>query len=414
MSPQRRVGLLLLALIERCSAVPPLPAASALDPLVGGKGGEVEWAQRLSHRLTNIGNTPLSAATLLADWRDDKLKYQMNATTSRVLRGPSAHGVASLGALPRPMIPQLQRTNLTLAVLQMQAEHGRVNESMAKASRLLEEAPIGDIDLLVLPELAFTGYIWDTPHEAAAVAEPIDGPTYQWAANVAMTRSAYVLLGFVEDAGEVLHNSAMLVGPTGELFALARKTALTNTDAQWAASGSGSKSMPIVDLPGVGRIGVGICKDISAVPQVRPATSLLAPVPPCPCCTPWPSLPLLPLVQDALALAAPLPPPTPLFHAPPLPPCCPQNAVPGQHVMDDSFSAAAVDIIAVLAAWDSTDSSDVVHSKWMARVGKHIGTQTLLVVADQARRRPFPSLPHCVLPAVPRPSPPTPRGTRSA
>jgi protein N-terminal amidase len=323
-----RLCLLWLVLVGRCSAVAPIPAASPLDPLVGGKGGEVEWALRLSSRISNIGNTPLSAATLLADWRDDKRKYQMNATTSRVLRGPSARGVASLAQhSARPLMPQLNRANLTLAVLQMQAEHGRVNESMAKATRLLEEAPIGSIDLLVLPELAFTGYIWDTPHEAALVAEPIDGPTYQWAANVAQTRSAYVLLGFVEDAGDVLHNSAMMVGPTGELFALARKTALTNTDAQWAASGSGSKSMPIVDLPGVGRVGIGICKDISAVPQ---------------------------------------------------------NAVPGQHVMDDSFSAAAVDIIAVLAAWDSTDSSDVVHSKWMARVGKHIGTQTLLVVADQS------------------------------
>jgi len=317
---------LLAALAERASAVAPLPAASALDPLVGGKGGEVEWAQRLLSRLGS-GSTPLSAATLLADWRDDKLKYQMNVTTTRVLRGPSAHGVASLGVLPNPVVPEvLPSANLSLAVLQMQAMHGNVNESMAKASRLLEDAP-GDIDLIVLPELAFTGYIWDTPEEAASVAEPVDGPTYQWAANVAAQRSAYVLLGFVEDAGEHLHNSAMLVGPTGELHALARKTALTNTDAQWARSGSGSRSMPVVDLPGVGRVGVGICKDISAVPQ---------------------------------------------------------NAQPGEHVMDDSFSAAAVDIIAVLAAWDSTDSSSVVHSKWMARVGKHIGTQTLLVVADQS------------------------------
>ena len=85
--------------------------------------------------------------------------------------------------------------------------------------------------------------------------------------------------------------------------------------------------MPVIDLPGVGRIGVGICKDLSAVPQ---------------------------------------------------------NALPGEHVLDDSFHAAAVDVIVVLAAWDSTDSSEVVHGKWMARVGKHLGTQTLLVVADQS------------------------------
>ena len=173
MAPPRPC-LLWLVLVGRCAAVAPVPAVAALDPLVGGKGGEVEWAMRLSSRISNIGNVPLSAATLLADWRDDKRQYQMNATTSHVLRGPSARGVSSLGALPRPMMPQMQRTNLTLAVLQMQAEHGRVNESMAKATRLLNEAPIGNIDLLVLPELAFTGYIWDTPHEAALVAEPID------------------------------------------------------------------------------------------------------------------------------------------------------------------------------------------------------------------------------------------------
>ena len=44
-----------------------------------------------------------------------------------------------------------------------------------------------------------------------------------------------------------------------------RKTALTETDAQWAGVGRGAKSMPVVDLPPIGRVGVGICKDMSAV-----------------------------------------------------------------------------------------------------------------------------------------------------
>ena len=319
----------LCVFLASASALDPSTPAAALEPVVGGPGGDIEWAQRLSRRLDiHRRRIPLSAAALLADWKSDRENFQLNATTTRVLRGATASGISSLGALPRPLFGVVRR-NLTLAVMQMQAEHGRTNESIAKATRLLEEGPEGDIDLLVLPELAFSGYIWDNPEHALTVAEGLDGPTYQWASAVAKQRNAHVLVGFVELDRETrrLHNSAMLVEPSGSVLHVARKTALTNTDAQWASPGSGTKSMPVVDLDGVGRIGIGICKDLSAVPQ---------------------------------------------------------NALPGEHVLDDSFRAAAVDMIVVLAAWDSTDSSDVVHGKWMARVGKHLGTQTLLLVADQS------------------------------
>ena len=123
-----------------------------------------------------------------------------------------------------------------------------------------------------------------------------------------------------------LHNAAMVVGPDGALVTVARKTALTDTDALWAERGSGANSMPVVDVPGVGRIGVGICKDMSVVPV---------------------------------------------------------GAVAGEHHMDNSFRAAEVDVIAVLAAWDSSDAREVIHEKWKARVSRHLGTPTVLVVADQ-------------------------------
>lgn len=74
-----------------------------------------------------------------------------------------------------------------------------------------------------------------------------------------------MLLGFVERDEGTLYNSAMLVSATGGLVAVARKTALTDTDAQWANYGRGAKSMPVVDLPPIGRVGIGICKDMSAV-----------------------------------------------------------------------------------------------------------------------------------------------------
>ena len=65
------------------------------------------------------------------------------------------------------------------------------------------------------------------------------------------------------------------------------------------------------DTTRIGRVGVGICKDMSAVT----ATSLA-----------------------------------------------------GEHAMDESFRSALVDVIVVLAAWDSHDPTETVHNKWKARV----------------------------------------------
>lgn len=281
------------------------------------------WARNLARRL----GPHASPQTLLADWTEDKRRFLLN-TTSRVARGPNSGPDVRINLAALPLQTQSMATkNITIAVMQMQALHGRANESMQKADALLRAAPPGDFDLLVLPELAFTGYVWDSADEIRPQAEQSDGPSFQWAQKAAKERNSHVLLGFVEQGeGDALHNSAMMVSPAGELVMVARKTALTDTDAQWATSGTGSKSMPVTDTP-FGRVGVGICKDMSAVPS---------------------------------------------------------GAAAGEHSMDENFRAAGVDIIVVLAAWDSQDAREVVHNKWMARVGKHLGTKTLLVIADQS------------------------------
>lgn len=293
-----------------------------LHPMHSSHDGPVpSWANDLAHRL-GIDN----AATLLTDWQSDRAKFAVNVTTQVVRRHSAAAGVSSVAVLPQPLAPTMTRTNLSIGILQMQSVHGQTNESMGKASALLESGPQDHTDLLVLPELALTGYVWDSVDDAHAVAEPANGPTYGWASSVAQQRNSHVLVGFVElGEGDTMYNSAMLVSPAGELIGIARKTALTELDAQWAQSGSGSKSMPVMDLP-FGRLGVGICKDMSAVPA---------------------------------------------------------GAAAGEHSMDESFRMADVDVIVVLAAWDSKDKQEVVHNKWKARVGKHLGTNTLLVIADQ-------------------------------
>ena len=52
---------------------------------------------------------------------------------------------------------------MRIACLQFNSELGRLNENIARANALLQAASPQKIDLLVLPELAFTGTASVTP-----------------------------------------------------------------------------------------------------------------------------------------------------------------------------------------------------------------------------------------------------------
>jgi len=113
--------------------------------------------------------------------------------------------------------------------------------------------------IVLLPELMSSGYVFDSMEEARASGEPADGPTVaQWAEDAA----AYEILivgGFAE-LGEdgALYNSAVVVGPEGVL-AVYRKTHLWDREKLWFTPGS--EPPPVVETP-VGRIGVAICYDL--------------------------------------------------------------------------------------------------------------------------------------------------------
>ena len=139
------------------------------------------WARELSHR---IGVSP---TTLLEDWREDRERYSVNLT-ARVVR--ETRGGVNVLALPPGARPAV--ANFTVGVLQMSAVHGEPNASMAKAEGLLARGPKDALDLLVLPELALTGYAFDSASEASLLAESDRGRSFEWAARIARQRSTHV------------------------------------------------------------------------------------------------------------------------------------------------------------------------------------------------------------------------------
>lgn len=75
-----------------------------------------------------------------------------------------------------------------------------------------------DCDLLVLPELAMSGYQFCSIEEVAKLAEPIpNGHTTRRLAELAKRRDCYIVAGLPEQHANQLFNSAILVGPAGFL-----------------------------------------------------------------------------------------------------------------------------------------------------------------------------------------------------
>jgi predicted amidohydrolase len=115
-------------------------------------------------------------------------------------------------------------------------------------------------DLVVLPEMALTGYHFPDRQQVASLAEPADGPTFQALSPLAQRHEAWIVAGFPERDGDSLYNSAMVVGPTGELRGTYRKTMLFASDMHWATPGNGD--YPLFECMGL-PVTVGICMDLN-------------------------------------------------------------------------------------------------------------------------------------------------------
>jgi len=133
---------------------------------------------------------------------------------------------------------------------QREANFARVENLMASHER---------VDLIVLPELAFTGYEFTDAAEAAAYAEPAGtGPTAQFLRALAARHQAVVIAGYPELAGDTVYNSAMAISPTGETLANYRKIHLFSRENDLFTPGN--EPPRAFDSP-AGRIGIMICFD---------------------------------------------------------------------------------------------------------------------------------------------------------
>ncbi len=148
---------------------------------------------------------------------------------------------------------------MRVVAVQFRARKGDFDRSLADLCALAEPHAVG-ADLVVLPEMAVTGYVFPDRDAVWAVAEEADGPTCAAISRLASRHKCWMVAGFPERAGDRIFNSALVVNPAGERVFTYRKTMLYEEDLHWAEPGdSGYRRF---DTDG-GSFGVGICMDLN-------------------------------------------------------------------------------------------------------------------------------------------------------
>ncbi|MBB1624184.1 nitrilase family protein [Achromobacter sp. UMC71] len=147
---------------------------------------------------------------------------------------------------------------IRVASVQTAPQMGSVAANVARSIEMVEQAAAQGARLVVLPELANTGYMFDSRQEAYALAETVpDGPSAQAWIALAQRLGIYLVAGIAERSGERLYNAALVAGPDGYLGTY-RKLHLWGDENLFFEPGD--LGLPVFHTE-LGRIGVAICYD---------------------------------------------------------------------------------------------------------------------------------------------------------
>ena len=144
---------------------------------------------------------------------------------------------------------------MKVGFIQFRPVFGETGWNIEQVERLLERV---DAELIVLPELFATGYLFASREEAWRLAEEIPGGrTTEALGRIARRKNIHIVAGLCEKEGDRLFNAAVLVSPEGYRGTY-RKMHLFNEEKLWFQPGD--EGFKVFDI-GICRIGIMICFD---------------------------------------------------------------------------------------------------------------------------------------------------------
>lgn len=144
---------------------------------------------------------------------------------------------------------------LKVGYYQFKPVFGEIEKNLRKILNALRKV---DADLIVLPELAFSGYYFKDRDEVKSLAEdPNHSSTFESLISLCKERNFHLVTGFAEKAPDKYFNSASLIGPRGIIHTY-RKLHLFNEEKNWFDPGD--IPLQIQEVRGA-RLGIMICFD---------------------------------------------------------------------------------------------------------------------------------------------------------
>jgi predicted amidohydrolase len=141
----------------------------------------------------------------------------------------------------------------------MEPRVGELERNVARSVELASQAATNGADLVVLPELTSSGYVFASREEAWELSEEVPGgPAVSAWAELCARTGLHLVAGVCERSGRALYNSAVVVGPDGHVGTF-RKVHLWDAENLWFEPGD--LGFPVFETP-LGRLATFICYDL--------------------------------------------------------------------------------------------------------------------------------------------------------
>ncbi len=155
---------------------------------------------------------------------------------------------------------------IRVGCIQFEPRVGEKEENLKGVLRLVEEAAGKGAGLILLPELANTGYVFESRREAYELSEEVpEGETVREWVDLSKSRGVYLVGGIAERDGGALYNTSVMVGPEGYLGKY-RKLHLWDREKLFFEPGD--VGLPVFQTP-IGRLAMAICYDLWFPETVR-------------------------------------------------------------------------------------------------------------------------------------------------
>jgi predicted amidohydrolase len=159
------------------------------------------------------------------------------------------------------MSPDVSQSShvVRVAVAQTAPRLGDNASNLEQVIEFAAEAAGGGAQLVVFPECALSGYLFDDIESCEAFAERIPGPATDRLQQFCAGAGIHVVLGVLEQGSEAMYNSAVLVGPDG-MIGRYRKAHLPGLGLDRFVA-HGNTPFAVYDTS-LGRVGMAVCYDI--------------------------------------------------------------------------------------------------------------------------------------------------------